>query len=76
MLANFSLAFTSSSSQGRKGDERRYISAFSPPPEKMQDCSQPSVLSLALNWEILLPKEANQDQARQDEGQPTQWTES
>ena len=50
---------------------REDISAFSPPPERMRDYSQPSVLSFALNWEILLPKEANQDQARQDEGQPT-----
>lgn len=29
MLANFSLAFTSSSSQGGKGDERRYICILS-----------------------------------------------
>ena len=50
---------------------REDISAFFPPPERMRDYSQPSVLSFALNWEILLPKEANQDQARQDEGQPT-----
>lgn len=35
---------------------REEISALSPPPERMRDCSLPSVLSFTLSWEILLPR--------------------
>ena len=35
---------------------REEVSELSPPPERMRDCSLPSVLSFTLSWEILLPR--------------------
>lgn len=35
---------------------REEVSTLSPPPERMRDCSLPSVLSFTLSWEILLSR--------------------